>query len=83
MYPRFDFTGWQLLAAPTGAPAAALERMNKEVSAVLNDATVLAKVRKMGFEIPGAGSLQQVNDYLQEQYAIWGKVVHEIGIKPE
>jgi tripartite-type tricarboxylate transporter receptor subunit TctC len=83
MYPGFDFTGWQLLAAPTGTPAAALERMNKEVGAVLNDTSVLAKVRKMGFEIPGAGSLQEVNAYLHEQYAIWGKVVHEIGVKPE
>ena len=60
-----------------------LDRMNKEVSAALNDATVLAKVRKMGFEIPGAGSLQEVNNYLHEQYAIWGKVVREIGVKPE
>ena len=83
MYPGFDFTGWQLLAAPAGTPAAALDRMNKEVSAVLNDAAVLAKVRKMGFEIPGAGSLQDANNYLHEQYAIWGKVVQEIGVKPE
>jgi tripartite-type tricarboxylate transporter receptor subunit TctC len=83
MFPGFDFTGWQLLAAPAGTPAGVLERMNKEVSAVLNDAGVLAKVRKMGFEIPGAGSLQDVNSYLHEQYAIWGKVVHEIGVKPE
>jgi tripartite-type tricarboxylate transporter receptor subunit TctC len=45
MFPGFDFTGWQLLAAPTGTPAGALGRMNKEVAAVLSDAAVLARVR--------------------------------------
>jgi tripartite-type tricarboxylate transporter receptor subunit TctC len=82
-YPGFDFTGWQLLAAPTGTPTAILARMNKEVEAALHDPAVLAKVRKMGFDIPGAGSLKQAQDYVNDQYATWGKVVREIGVKPE
>jgi tripartite-type tricarboxylate transporter receptor subunit TctC len=83
IYPGFDFTGWQLLAAPTGTPAAILARVNKEVAAVLSDPVVLAKVRKMGFDIPGAGSLPAARDYLNEQNALWGKVVRAIGVKPE
>lgn len=82
-YPGFDFTGWQLLAAPTGTPTDILTRMNKEVDAALHDPAVLAKVRKMGFDIPGAGSLKQAQDYVNNQYATWGKVVREIGVKPE
>ena len=82
-YPGFDFTGWQLLAAPTGTPTDILARMNKEVDAALHDPAVLAKVRKMGFDIPGAGTLKQVQDYVNDQYATWGKVVREIGVKPE
>jgi tripartite-type tricarboxylate transporter receptor subunit TctC len=82
-FPGFDFTGWQLLAAPTGTPPDVLARMNKEVDAALHDPAVLAKVRKMGFDIPGAGSLKQAQDYVNNQYATWGKVVREIGVKPE
>jgi tripartite-type tricarboxylate transporter receptor subunit TctC len=82
-FPGFDFTGWQLLAAPTGTPPDVLARMNKEVDAALHDPAVLAKVRKMGFDIPGAGTLKQVQDYVNNQYATWGKVVREIGVKPE
>ena len=82
-FADFDFTGWQLLAAPTGTPADVLGRMNKDVDAVLHDPAVLAKVRKMGFDIPGAGTLKQVQDYVNQQYATWGKVVREIGVKPE
>ena len=82
-YPGFDFTGWQLLAAPTGTPADVLARMNKEVDASLRDPAVLAKVRKMGFDIPGAGTVKQAQDYVNQQHALWGKVVREIGVKPE
>jgi tripartite-type tricarboxylate transporter receptor subunit TctC len=82
-FPGFDFTGWQLLAAPTGTPADILARMNKEVDAALHEPTVLAKVRKMGFDIPGAGTVKQAQDYVNNQYATWGKVVREIGVKPE
>jgi tripartite-type tricarboxylate transporter receptor subunit TctC len=82
-FPGFDFTGWQLLAAPTGTPTDVLSRMNKEVDASMRDPAVLAKVRKMGFDIPGAGTLKQAQDYVNDQHALWGKVVREIGVKPE
>lgn len=82
-YPGFEFAGWQLLAAPTGTPADILTRMNKEVDAALRDPGLLAKVRKMGFDIPGAGTLKQAQDYVNQQHALWGKVVREIGVKPE
>ena len=57
--------------------------MNKEVGAILGDPAALAITHKMAFDIPGAGSLQDAGDYVQRQYAIWGKVIREIGIKPE
>jgi tripartite-type tricarboxylate transporter receptor subunit TctC len=82
-FADFDFTGWQLLAAPTGTPPDVLSRINKEVDAALQDPTVLAKVRKMGFDIPVVGTLKQTQDYVNHQYATWGKVVREIGVTPE
>jgi tripartite-type tricarboxylate transporter receptor subunit TctC len=82
-FPGFDFTGWHLLAAPTGTPVDILARMNSAVAAILADPSLLAMVRKMAFDIPGAGSPKQAQDYVNNQYAIWGKVVREIGVKPE
>ena len=38
-YPGFDFTGWQFLAAPAGTPAIVIDRMNREVNAVLTTLT--------------------------------------------
>jgi tripartite-type tricarboxylate transporter receptor subunit TctC len=82
-FAGFDFTGWQLLAAPSGTPAGVLARMNSEVGAILADPALLAMVRKMAFDIPGAGSLNPAQDYVNNQYATWGKVVREIGVTPQ
>ena len=82
IFPGFDFTGWQFLAAPTGTPADVIERMNREVNALLGDPGVLAKLKKMQFVVQG-GSVKDARDYLDLQYATWGKVVKEIGITPE
>jgi tripartite-type tricarboxylate transporter receptor subunit TctC len=82
MFPGFDFTGWMLLAAPTGTPAPVIERMNREVNAVLGDAAVQKQLRGMGFSIQG-GTQQDARDYVNAQHAAWGKVVQEIGVKPE
>jgi tripartite-type tricarboxylate transporter receptor subunit TctC len=81
-FPGFDFTGWQFLAAPTGTPADVIERMNREVNALLGDPGVLAKLRKMQFVVQG-GSVKDARDYLDLQYATWGKVVQQISITPE
>jgi tripartite-type tricarboxylate transporter receptor subunit TctC len=82
LFPGFDFTGWFVLVAPAGTPPAILERMNREINAVLKDAPVEKKLTSMQFAIQG-GSLKDARDYVDLQYATWGKVVKEIGITPE
>jgi tripartite-type tricarboxylate transporter receptor subunit TctC len=82
LYPDFDFTGWMLLAAPTGTPPDILRRMNREVNAMLKDAAVQKQLRDMGFSIQG-GTLDEARDYVNRQHAAWGKVVKEIGIQPD
>ena len=81
-FPGFDFTGWMLLAAPTGTPADVIARVNREVNAVLNDASVRAKLGGMQFVIQG-GTLADAREYVDHQHATWGKVVKEIGVTPE
>ena len=81
-YPGFDFTGWQFLSAPAGTPPAVLDRMNREINAVLGDPAVQKQLGKMQFVIQ-RGSLQDARAYIDTQHAMWGKVVKEIGITPE
>jgi tripartite-type tricarboxylate transporter receptor subunit TctC len=82
-FPGFDFTGWWVLAAPAGTPQPILERMNREVNAVLAQQDLQARLQKMRFYTDGGGTMQEAHDYVQQQYAAWGKLVKEIGIQPQ
>src|SRR5262245_50852667 len=82
-FPGFDFTGWMVLATPTGTPPAVLERINREMDAILKDPEVVKRLREIGFFTDGAGSLKDAADYVRNQYEAWGKVVREIGLQPE
>jgi tripartite-type tricarboxylate transporter receptor subunit TctC len=82
-FPGFDFAGWWVLAAPTGVPAAILERVNREMDVILKDPAVVERMSKAGFISRGGGTMQQVRDYVQAQHAAWGRLVKEIGLQPE
>ena len=57
-FPGFDFAGWFALAAPTGVPPAIIERVHKEVNAILQDPAVSDKLKTMGFVPYGGGTLK-------------------------
>jgi tripartite-type tricarboxylate transporter receptor subunit TctC len=82
-FPGFDFAGWWILTAPTGVPAPIVERVNREMNAILADPAVIERLQKAGFVTRGAGTLQEVRDHVDAQHAAWGKLVHEIGLTPE
>jgi tripartite-type tricarboxylate transporter receptor subunit TctC len=82
-FPGFDFPGWWLVVAPTGTPAPIIERMNKEINAVLKEEAVVKRLTGMAFKITAGGSPADTGAYVKAQHAAWGKLVQEIGIKPE
>jgi tripartite-type tricarboxylate transporter receptor subunit TctC len=82
-FPGFDFAGWWVLAAPAGAPAPILQRVNRELDAILKSPEVVERLRNIGFLSRGGGTMQQTRDYVQSQYVAWGKLVKEIGLQPE
>ena len=83
MFPGFDFAGWFALAAPTGVPVATIERVHKEINAILQDRTVSGKLESIGFVPYAGGTLKETQDYVQAQHAAWGKLINEIGLQPE
>ena len=56
--PGFDFAGWFALAAPTGVPPSIIERVHKELNAILQDPAVSGKLKTMGFVPYGGGTLK-------------------------
>lgn len=81
--PGFDFAGWLAIVAPTGTPAAAIQRFNRDMDAVLLDKEIGARILAIGPITEGALSVQQATAFLNAEYDRWTKVTKEIGILPE
>ena len=77
--PDFVVNSWVGLLAPAGTPSAVVTRLNTELNAVLNDATVREKLRVMGIE-PAPGTPEQYRDEIRRDLDRYGAVVKSAGI---
>jgi tripartite-type tricarboxylate transporter receptor subunit TctC len=82
-FPGFHFTGWMVLVAPTGTPPDAVQKVNREMQTILNDPSIVKRLRDIGFFSDGAGTPETTGRFIRTQYDAWGKVVREIGLQPE
>jgi len=73
---------WFGLFAPTGTPAAAIERVNAEVNRALAVAAVRQRFEALGCE-PAGGTPAAFAAYFREEVERWGKVIRSAGIRIE
>jgi len=80
--PELQAVNWYALMAPAGTPRAIVERLHAESVKVMSPPDVQSRLRAMGGE-PEARTPDQTAVFLRGEYARWGKVVKEAGIKAE
>ena len=78
--PGYDSTGWFGVVAPAGTPDAVIERLNAEITAALNDASVVAAMRGQGVE-PAPSTAAAFGDYIRAETAKWAGVIRTANIK--
>lgn len=81
--PGFDYAGWLAIVAPAGTPAAAVQRFNRDLDAVLTDKDMAARIAAVGPVTEGAGTIEQTGAFLQAEHARWARIVKELGVLPE
>jgi tripartite-type tricarboxylate transporter receptor subunit TctC len=81
--PGFDMVGWFAIVAPTGTPGAAVERVNKDVNALLTDKEVAERIGLIGPIADGSMGVDAVGAFLRAESARWTVVTREIGVLPE
>ena len=82
-YPGFEYVGWFALLAPTGTPANIIQRANRDVDKVLTDPDVAQRLYDLGLVNEGAGTPEQLADFLRAERERWAKLVKDIGLQPE
>jgi tripartite-type tricarboxylate transporter receptor subunit TctC len=73
---------WAGVLAPAKTPPAIIARLNAGIVAVMNDPEVRAKLAQNGV-VPAPDTAEEFGKYLREQYARWGRILREKGIKVE
>jgi tripartite-type tricarboxylate transporter receptor subunit TctC len=80
--PGYEASGSFGFGAPRNTPAEIIEKLNREINAVLADPKVKARIAELGGE-PLAGSAAVYGRLLAEESEKWGKVVRAANIKVE
>lgn len=81
-FPGFDVVAWFGMFAPAGTPAPIVNRINRELVAVLNRPDLREKGAELGIEIFGS-TPGELGQYVKSQIALWGQLTADAGLKPE
>jgi tripartite-type tricarboxylate transporter receptor subunit TctC len=80
--PKFPIVPWAGLFGPARMPKEVVDRLQREVSAILTRADVREQLSRQAFEGKGSSS-SELAAYVKEQLGTWGKAIREAGIQPE
>ena len=80
--PNFDPVTWTGICASKGTPAAAIERVQKEIAKVLAMPEISARLVADGLE-PIGSTPDKFREFLVADKRKWGAVVKDAAIKPE
>lgn len=80
--PDFESSAWVAILAPAKTPRAVIDRLNRELNAVLTDPPIVEKLATLGIAAT-PGPPQQLADQIKVDLAKYGLVVKAAGIKAE
>ena len=80
--PGFEMQSWQGVFAPVGTPKPIVDRLGREIAALIALPDVQEKLRKLGVEPDGRAS-EAFIAFQRAEIAKWGKVIQDAGIQAE
>src|SRR5436305_655570 len=75
--------GELLVPRPARTPAEIVARMNRELDKILKDPAIVSQLATVGFFTEGADTPEATRAFVRSQHDLWGKVAHDIGLRPE
>jgi len=80
--PGYEASVWYGISAPGNTPIQIVDRLNREINAILQDSKVKTRLAELGVTGTG-GSPETFGKIVADETDKWGKVVRSAGIKPE
>ena len=80
--PGYELTSWSGVGAPKKTPREIIEKLNKDINAVLADPTAKDRFDQLGATVTTL-SPAAFDEFTAEETAKWGKVIRAANIKPD
>jgi tripartite-type tricarboxylate transporter receptor subunit TctC len=80
--PDFELVTWHGVMVPAATPRDIVTRLNRELQAVLDQAEVRQRFGEGGLDIAG-GPSEAFEQLLKRDYARYGRILTQAGIRPE
>jgi tripartite-type tricarboxylate transporter receptor subunit TctC len=76
---NFDVTTWYGILTPSGTPRPIVERLNRELVAVMNSPDMKDRLAKQGTEVR-TSTPEEFSAYIKSEIAKWGDVIRKAGL---
>jgi tripartite-type tricarboxylate transporter receptor subunit TctC len=80
--PGFEMTTWQGLFVPAGTPREIVDRLNREVNAVITEPEIAKRIADSGLSAPPM-SVRDFNEMVRQDYERYGRLIRAAGIKAD
>jgi tripartite-type tricarboxylate transporter receptor subunit TctC len=79
----FEAVAWQMLAAPAGTPAEAVDKLHSVLKQIEEQPEVARKVQNLGTIPVVTPAVSELKDYVKSEVARWGEIVKKAGASIE
>jgi len=80
--PQFTISNWMGLVGPARMPREIIERLNRELGAILRKPEVVAALEKQAF-LPNPSTPEQFAAFIREQVQSYGNLLRAAGVQPD
>lgn len=80
--PGYEAIGWGGLCVPAATPRAVVERVNADVTALLREPRIVARMQELG-GTAAPQSIEAANAFVSSEIRKWGEVARAAGVKLE
>jgi tripartite-type tricarboxylate transporter receptor subunit TctC len=81
--PDYNIQTWFALSGPAGLPRPIVERLQREMQNLLGDPDIRDKLQSQGMEPAGDAAPERVAAQMKSDGDRLGRLLEEVGIKPE
>jgi tripartite-type tricarboxylate transporter receptor subunit TctC len=81
-FPNFPLVPWASIVGPAGMPKEVVERLNRELTALLEKPDVKEALTKQAFAVKSS-TPDELRGMIKAQFDTWGRVTKDAGIEPQ